>query len=367
MKLTSWKWSGAGFIGKVVLLALSLILIGWGGPAAASGAGPNGINIGFDFNWNHTIPAGYSAAFINNDGSSLTTCLGGAVTSSTQACDFVLSYSVGGTPQASVSSGGVYDSWNGTCDNNPLNSSPLTLYNCFNQNSYGQIFYPSSSGSLNSVVMRMTCLNPAGVPLIGLLAYVYEIAPNGQSLTSTPIEVVPVDLSTCPTATIWTGKTFSSADFASITLPFANTTVQSGHFYGIFFGGPLVPGASLPGTPTVSSISPSSGPVTGNTSVTITGTNFTGATAVTVGGIACTPLTGVTATSITCTTGAGSAGSASVLVTTPNGSNGPNTLYTYVSPPPVATAIPTLSQWALAILVLLLMSVGVYQSRRRPD
>ena len=39
--------------------------------------------------------------------------------------------------------------------------------------------------------------------------------------------------------------------------------------------------AAPPQPPTVTSISPDSGPTTGGTSVTITGTNFTGATAVT--------------------------------------------------------------------------------------
>jgi len=64
--------------------------------------------------------------------------------------------------------------------------------------------------------------------------------------------------------------------------------------------------------------------------VTITGTNFTGATAVTIGGAAATGMTVVSATSITATTPAGSAGTASVLVTTPNGTNAANTLYSYV-------------------------------------
>ena len=42
------------------------------------------------------------------------------------------------------------------------------------------------------------------------------------------------------------------------------------------------------GPPTVTSVSPNSGPAAGGTSVTITGTNFTGATAVTFGGTAAT-------------------------------------------------------------------------------
>src|SRR5271163_4239173 len=40
------------------------------------------------------------------------------------------------------------------------------------------------------------------------------------------------------------------------------------------------------GGPTVTAVSPTSGPVSGGTSITITGTNFTGATAVSIDGVA---------------------------------------------------------------------------------
>ncbi|OYV03817.1 MAG: hypothetical protein CFE26_20170, partial [Verrucomicrobiales bacterium VVV1] len=84
--------------------------------------------------------------------------------------------------------------------------------------------------------------------------------------------------------------------------------------------------------PTVTSVSPSSGTTAGGTSVTITGTNFSGATAVTFGGNLATGVTVVNATTITATTPARAAGAASVVVTTPGGSNVANSLYTYVSP-----------------------------------
>lgn len=84
--------------------------------------------------------------------------------------------------------------------------------------------------------------------------------------------------------------------------------------------------------PTVTAINPSSGSTTGGTSVTITGTNFTGATAVSIGGTAATSFTVNSSTQITATTPAGTAGTASVVVTTPAGSNVANTLFTYVTP-----------------------------------
>ncbi len=84
--------------------------------------------------------------------------------------------------------------------------------------------------------------------------------------------------------------------------------------------------------PTVTGISPSSGSTAGGTRVTITGTNLTGAIGVTIGGSAATSVVVDNDTSITCTTSAGTAGTASVLVTTPGGTNVANTLFTYQTP-----------------------------------
>jgi hypothetical protein len=89
--------------------------------------------------------------------------------------------------------------------------------------------------------------------------------------------------------------------------------------------------------PTVTGISPATGPTLGGTSVTITGTNLTGATAVTIGGAAATNVIVVNSTTITATTPPGSAGTASVLVTTAGGTNVTNTLYTYFVPLPDIT------------------------------
>ena len=94
----------------------------------------------------------------------------------------------------------------------------------------------------------------------------------------------------------------------------------------------MVPlGASVQAA-TLTAISPASGTTAGGTSVTLTGTGFTGATGVTLGGTAATGVTVVSDTTITCTTPAGTAGTASVVVTTPGGANAANTLYTYTAP-----------------------------------
>jgi hypothetical protein len=73
--------------------------------------------------------------------------------------------------------------------------------------------------------------------------------------------------------------------------------------------------------PTVTSISPISGPTSGGTSVVITGTNYTGATAVSFGGTAATGYTVNSATQITATSPAKSEGTIDITVTTTGGTS----------------------------------------------
>jgi len=68
--------------------------------------------------------------------------------------------------------------------------------------------------------------------------------------------------------------------------------------------------------PVVTSVSPASGPVTGGTVVTITGTGFTGATSVSFGGTAASSYTVISANSITAIAPAHSAGAVYIVVTT---------------------------------------------------
>jgi hypothetical protein len=227
-------------------------------PAMASGNGPNGINIGFDFNWSYghpPIPYGSTASFIASvspSGATLNNNSGPSVTPTTAAGGFVFSYSIGGVPQPGGTPGGVYGTWTPPgaggriCDLNPPNSAPLTLFNCFNTNSFGQIFMASATGTLSGFSMPMTCLNPTGAPPTGLFALLYQVTGGGSTIPATPLAQVPVDLSTCPTRTDWTGHTFTAADFANIPLNFSGVNLTSGNFYGVFFAG-LTPGTPTPG------------------------------------------------------------------------------------------------------------------------
>jgi hypothetical protein len=98
-----------------------------------------------------------------------------------------------------------------------------------------------------------------------------------------------------------------------------------------------------PSAPTVSGISPASGPTAGGNTVTITGTNFTTASAVNFGP---NPATFVadTSTSITATVPVSTAGPVDVTVTNDGGTSttNPNDLYTYVTGPPQAPVVASI-------------------------
>ena len=79
--------------------------------------------------------------------------------------------------------------------------------------------------------------------------------------------------------------------------------------------GSLANGFTYVTPPTVSSVSPNTGPIAGGTAVTITGTNFAAGATVTFGGTAATNVVVVSGTQITATTPAGSAGAVTVTVT----------------------------------------------------
>ncbi len=95
--------------------------------------------------------------------------------------------------------------------------------------------------------------------------------------------------------------------------------------------------------PTVTALSPSSGPTAGGTSVVITGTNFTGATAVSFGATAATGFTINSSTQITATAPAHAAGTVDVTVMTSSGTSATSSAdrFSFVSAPTVTSVSPT--------------------------
>ena len=242
-------------LGLICLMAALFLPAALAQQQNLSGPGPNGINIGLDFDWN-TGTAGLDAAFVysvNSTGASLETN-GGPASPTTHSGAFVFgTYSVGGVAQTGrgLAPAGPYSTWNGVCSANASgvanNTSPLTMWNCFNTSSFGQIFWAFSSGTLSGLTFNMTCLNPAGTTLTPVYALIYQVNADGESIPPTPLAQTPVDMSACPTLTSWTGHTFTPADFAPVPINFPNVTISAGKAYGVFLAGPLIPGSPLPG------------------------------------------------------------------------------------------------------------------------
>jgi hypothetical protein len=120
----------------------------------------------------------------------------------------------------------------------------------------------------------------------------------------------------------------------AVTVAVTNTDTQSGSLNNAYTYTSSNP------APTVTSITPNSGPGAGGTPVTITGTGFLAGATVSLGGTAATSVNVVGSTSITATTPAHVAGAVSVVVTNSDTQSGTLTNgYTYLNPAPTVTAI----------------------------
>ena len=234
--------------------------------AQASESGPSGTNIGFDFTWDDAAnPAGHSASFLETDGTTANNCSGPTLSASTKTCNFVFDYRINGTLQQTTKHAARWIKWanptsyangqpsgatgcsSGTNGSGNLGKAPLTLFDCFNANSFGQIFRPSTSGPLSQFRMSMTCLAPTASPRYELYALLYELSPDASQLLGNPAAATMINLSSCPTATSWNGKTFSAANFAMTPFNFNNVEVSAGKFYGVYLIGTGVPGTPPPG------------------------------------------------------------------------------------------------------------------------
>jgi len=144
-------------------------------------------------------------------------------------------------------------------------------------------------------------------------------------------------------ATAATGFTVNSATQITATAPAGTGTVDVRITTA---GGTSTTSASDQFTyiavPTVTALSPTSGPTSGGTSVTITGTNFSGVTAVTFGATATIGFTVNSATQITATAPAGT-GTVDVRITTAGGTSATSASdqFTYIARPTVTALSPT--------------------------
>jgi hypothetical protein len=93
--------------------------------------------------------------------------------------------------------------------------------------------------------------------------------------------------------------------------------------------------------PTITTVTPTTGPMAGGTTITVTGTNFTPTTTVTVGGISATSVVVSNATTLTALTPAYVSGSLTKDITINNGNSNAtlSSSFTYIAPAPTLISI----------------------------
>jgi plastocyanin len=195
--------------------------------------------------------------------------------------------------------------------------------------------------TVNAVVVQpphINSINPTGGPTTGgTVVTITGVNFNGQATVkfdTTLITNYSVTSSTSITAT--SPPHAAGAVNIVVTNPDSqSSTLTNGFTY-------VVP---PPPAPTVTSITPDTGPTSGNTPVTITGTNFRAGATVTIGGFAATNVTVVNATTITAMTPLGPAteqlADKDVVVTNSDATTGTLAAGFDYTKPPLAVALIT--------------------------
>ncbi len=197
-------------------------------------------------------------------------------------------------------------------------------------------------GSGQWIMQMVAFRTPAGGPLPPTVS---SVAPNsGPTAGGTAVTITGTNFAAGATVTIG-GTAASSIVVVNSTTITATTPVGSAGAATVIVtvsgqSGTLTGGFTYVATPTVSSISPTSGSTGGGTGVTITGTNFVVGAMVTFGGTAATNVVVVNGTTITATTPAGSVGAATVTVTVSGQSGSLPNGFTYAVIPSVTSVAP---------------------------
>ena len=224
------------------------------------------------------------------------------------------------------------------------------------------IYYAANiAGGNNTVTVQFN--QPALYPDVRILEYrgvssvdvTAGASGSGTSTSSGPITTTSANELLFAANTVSTGNTGAGAGFTArvITTPdldlVEDQVVSSAGTYtatapisptGTWVMQMVAFRAGVSTAPTVSSVAPNNGSLTGGTAVTITGTKFVAGAGVSFGGTAATNIVVVSGTQITATTPAHIAGAVNVVVTNPDTQSG--TLangFTYISTAPTVTSV----------------------------
>ncbi len=211
----------------------------------------------------------------------------------------------------------------------------------------------ASAPAHSAGLVNVNVTTPNGISVTGTGVYLYvslptvtSVAPpTGPLVGGTGVTIIGTNL-TGATAVTFGGTLATDVSVVNVT---AITATTPAHSAGLVYVNVSTPNGTAIGTskytyvtlPTVVSVAPATGPITGITNVTITGTNLTGASAVTFDNIAATNITVFSSTIINASTPVHAAGLVNINVTTPNGTSVTGTnKYTYVAVPSFTSITP---------------------------
>jgi predicted outer membrane repeat protein len=215
--------------------------------------------------------------------------------------------------------GGAYDDPGYYVDGNVIYNPWLVL---------GITAKPSSIGSSSTSVVRVNMTYDSDGSDVHLLGHV----PDG---TPVPFRIVSGTGSLSPEG----GTLAAGANKTTFTPAGAGTSIVSVSLDNADVSASI----KVKAPPTITSITPNSGPKKGNTPITIRGTNFIsgGHFGVTVGGAAATSVVRVNATAITAKTPPGTPGVKPVVVTNNDGQTATKPGgFTYIAPPTIKSITP---------------------------
>jgi hypothetical protein len=180
-------------------------------------------------------------------------------------------------------------------------------------------------------------------PTITELADANGVVIGGPQVGGTPLIINGTDLEGVTAITVGgdpcTGITANTGTSVTCTLPAGTPGDQT-----ISLTNPGGTNTSFTykyiATPTITSISPTEGPLNDGDPITITGTNLDGITSLKVDGLDCESISGNSSTEVTCAVPDGSAGAKTIALTNPGGTATKSSAYTYVEAPQISSVSP---------------------------
>lgn len=221
-------------------------------------------------------------------------------------------------------------------------------------NASGVKFGTKAAAITANTPTMVTAIAPAGAGVVDVavqtsggtsnpLSYFYLGAPfmasvsvsSGPTAGGNTITISGTGLSTASAVAFGANSatpTVISDGMISVTVPAGTSAGSVG--LSVITGGGVSSGLSYAyvDAPTVTSVSPSSGPTSGGTAVTLTGTDLATTSSVTVGGIVA-PFAVLNSTTVSVVTPPGDAGATDLVVVTNGGSSTVVGGFTYVSGP----------------------------------